>query len=379
MKQRLLLFLSALLAVVPLAQARQTPVVVTATNPADGTTGVPLTTLVSFTLDHPIEAETFWDLVEVHPADSIEVDVEGAVVSDDGLTISFEVTHRPQTDYLWVLFGQSYYDEADGAARFVEPFVLRYTTSDAFGTHTVRGTVAFEEATGKSVTVRTPARYEALPFARSHPPESPLTWEALERLGATFQAAGKAGALSVPGPEGTVVVLSTCNLFACEEAGDDGFPFVAATVVTDPSGAYSIPRVREGAYYVFAARFGAHEPLGTDEGGMPDYLGFYDADGDGTPDAIEVMADLDGVDIALFDIMALATTAGPAYEKAAAKAFEIAEDQMLIGVQSGPLTPGGGHGRRMGLRVLFAVDGAGHRRSRQPLLYLGGNGAHRAA
>ncbi len=146
---------------------------VVASEPTAGATGVPLETTVSFTFSVPLpdsllEAglDSLLDLgIGVHPCDQILVggsspceQVTGGTLSQDGRTLSFQVTHLAQTTYTWTV-PELVVSETEIALR---GFFLQYATGAALGGATVEGTVMLESMGEGELS---PARPEAVALA----------------------------------------------------------------------------------------------------------------------------------------------------------------------------------------------------------------------
>lgn len=248
------------------------------TTPADGTTQVALSTTVSFTFNQAVDPDAVASLLEVNPEGAAEVGAPSP--GEDGRTVSFEVTHRADTDYTWVLSG-AYEDPETGELLAVVPFVLHYTTADAFGSYEVRGRVGIEG--GGS-------------------------------------------------PVGTLVYLASGNVLA--RTGGAEVTFEGAAVVTNPTGVYTVPYVRDGTYWPVAARI-SEDGEDFSELIASSFIGFYDPDGDGDPDSLVVAGgDVTGVQIDLQSLAAFSGTAGAFEAEARAVAAAEAGDNQLIAVGS---------------------------------------------
>ena len=141
-------------------RAQLTGFEVVASTPATGATGVASETTVSFSFSGPLpdsllEAglDSLLDLgIGVHPCDQILVggsspceQVAGGTLSEDGRTLSFQVTHLAQTTYTWTV-PELVVSESEVALR---AFVLQYATGEALGGVTVDGMVMLELAGGE--------------------------------------------------------------------------------------------------------------------------------------------------------------------------------------------------------------------------------------
>gem|GEM_PF-6760439 len=328
--------------------AKQQTVSITGTSPEDGAVGVALETTVSFTFDQPADPARFSEIFDVNPSDSVDVDLEAGIVSDDGLTVTFNVVQRPETDYTWFVFGSNYHDSVSGMPFYVAPHVLRYTTAASGAVGSVSGTVSF--AAGKQSGLATAwQRPDRLAPVRAFSPNGEIVTNALpakqdkseiRRLVKSMQAKTSARISEIGG---TVVVLTNCNIFDCPDDVNRGDgDLLAGTVITDPAGSYTISNIRDGQYYVFAAQFGPRGDNFDDDTSIPDFLGFYDMDGDGVPDPIDVAGgDVTGIDANIFPISAFGSTAGEVADVAKANADLFAADQALVTIFGAPIAEDG--------------------------------------
>lgn len=133
--KRLLLLLCWLCALPAAAQ----DLLVTTLSPTPGQDSVALRSTVTFTFSAPVDTSARFDgagplaFFTIHPADSLVI--HGMQVSEDRRAVSFDVTHRADTDYLWVLTGA----RAEEGALLCRPAVLSYTTRHDRGEAVVQG------------------------------------------------------------------------------------------------------------------------------------------------------------------------------------------------------------------------------------------------
>jgi hypothetical protein len=144
----LLLFLAAVSAAVAQGQDFQ----VTERSPAAGQSSVALETTVAFTFSMPVDTTARFEgegplaFYTVSPADSITVD--SMYVSEDRMTVSFDVTHRPDTDYTWILTGA----RSDQGDLLCKPAALSYTTNADPGDAVVKGDASIVIAVKRNET-----------------------------------------------------------------------------------------------------------------------------------------------------------------------------------------------------------------------------------
>ncbi len=172
--------------------------------------------------------------------------------------VVYTVTHEAETDYTWLVFAVQ--NAAD--QYMTAPYVLRYTTAPTIGALQVTGTIA------------APAAKRAGPSAaQARTLRTLLAQAEVTGLGRpVFEAETPA----VQDERDFTVVFLLRGFTQTVAAWD----VAAATVMAGTSGAYRIEYVRPGTYWPVAVRYRSLARLEIEA------LGYYDADGDGTPDPI---------------------------------------------------------------------------------------------
>jgi hypothetical protein len=215
--------------------------VVTSSVPSDGSVNVPLTGSVSFTFSAPLDTSARFDNPEIpisllssEPKDSLVI--ISVTYSQDLRTISFDVVHTANTDFVWIITAA----RSSGGQSLALPYALNYTTSSAYGNYSVSGNIVFEGGN----------------------------------------------------PTGAIAALFDRSLFGEEEGN-----IKIAAVVNNSYGAYTLNYVRDGVYWPIAAKDLDGNGIITPE---TDLIGFYDPDNDGQPDSIIVSGgNLSGIDVSL--------------------------------------------------------------------------------
>lgn len=118
--------------------------------PADGATAVDPTSDVSFTFDKKLDPGSMLfnfdspvGILEIANRDSLILPETGLwSLSADSLTITFDLDHKANTYFAWILTGAVF---ADGDS-LENPIVIEYTTSSDFSGVSVSGTVSAENA-----------------------------------------------------------------------------------------------------------------------------------------------------------------------------------------------------------------------------------------
>lgn len=146
------------------------------------------------------------------------------------------------------------------------------------------------------------------------------------------------GTASYPGndPAGALVALFDSNPF-----GDDDANLVNPTVIQNSSGDYTIDYVEDGTYWVVAAEKLFVRPDGEIDLTPGGAIGFFDSDGDRSPDSIVVSggAPISGIGMTLFDL--IAQTARSPYPNVESLAQNWAGDAYLVGAGGDAIQPDG--------------------------------------
>ncbi|MFC2083522.1 hypothetical protein ACFLS9_00540 [Bacteroidota bacterium] len=242
---------------------------------------VPLSTNISFTFNAPLDTTMRFgqlqfpiSLVTADPLDSLDF---GAIsYSTDLRTISFEITHTANTDFVWLVISAT----NNTGQQLSQSYALNYTTSAAYGTSNVSGTITLDGGD----------------------------------------------------PVNAVVALLDKPLFGEEEP----VAWIGA-VVANSSGLYNANYVRDGVYWPIAVKDidgdGEFSPEGIDA------IGIYDPNHDSNPDSIIVSgSDLTGVDMELRSLF-VPVTAKIYLDTATVIANQYASDQELrgIGIHADPM------------------------------------------
>ncbi|MDQ7041175.1 MAG: T9SS C-terminal target domain-containing protein [Rhodothermus sp.] len=217
--------------------------------------------------------------------------------------VVYTVTHRPETDYTWLVFAVQH---AKGQF-MTTPYVLRYTTDDTIGTLRVAGTIA-----------ASPAKRASFIAAQAR---------LLRMLLAQAQATGLGRPVfEVEAPvvqdERDFTVVFLLRGFTQTVAAWD---VAAATVIAGASGTYQVEHVRPGTYWPIAVRYRSLAQL------VIEALGYYDGNGDGEPDPV-TLENADATDITLEMHAFTLATARERLDIARNAAQAQAADAYLIGL-----------------------------------------------
>ena len=255
----------------------QAPTVV-ASAPVDRATGVPLTSTVSFVFSSPIGANSF---VGASTPSIRPQDMPAPVMSADSTTLSYTITHEPDTDYTWVVRGWHFLNDCEG--EIIPQYTLRYTTADAFGEHTVRG--------GISVAAQA-AKVAAGPPAAAHRNAAAAMLRAQwDRHAPQVESDG-----GIPSPDQFLRALARettagrlTGTVALRRVADEVDPgtgrpvSVLVDVVEVEADVYAFDAVRPGRYVLRAETWEEQA-----DGSLRGLYGTYDPDGDMRADTIEV-------------------------------------------------------------------------------------------
>ncbi|ARA93214.1 hypothetical protein AWN76_008615 [Rhodothermaceae bacterium RA] len=291
------------------------PFVVDESTPAHGTAGVPLSSTVRFEFTDAVDQTSDLNtVVAFFPRQALtfsRVDLIPDTPERDcpslpaGQTcpsvIQYTVQHEPDNDYTWLVYAPT---TPQGKAMSA-PYVLRYTTAGTIGTIEVSGSVG-------TAAAKTGATPEPAELARL-----------VERLEA--EGFGPVAARPTADEEAPYTLVLLVRSFSLLEAT---WSVQAATVLAGLEGAYTLDYVREGTYWPLAVRYAdtARREIVA--------LGFYDPDGNGDPDPLDVTADAPtGVTLSMTPFLLASAQDRLALARDAAAAR--APDQRLIGLQAG--------------------------------------------
>ncbi len=226
---------------------------VVSTNPADGAVNVDTSATISFTFSEPIDTAKVSNdppipfvFAIVSPSDSIEL--EGLSYSSDFKTVYFQVSLKPNTDYVMALT----YAKSTSGNVLEHPYVLNFTTASDHGQYTVSGNVMSETESTEDVIVLLSKE----PFFGEGDVDNGIV-------------------------SGTVVVNSTNKMFSAQDTSN-----------------YQLNYVRPGTYYIAAGKDMNGD--GIIDPGYGDMIAMYDPDDDGMEDSVVVTnQNLTGVNLKL--------------------------------------------------------------------------------
>lgn len=270
--------------------------IVTGATPVHGTTEVPLHTTVRFEFGLPGDQWAVYEVLDfeavfrAEPAEAVTISHPQLLLNDAGqpAVVTFDVEHEPGVDVTW-LVSDVLAAKVSGAETTLQamtsPFVLRYTTASDIGTARVMGTVQLADRTTATLTTSTLDRLQpavrqltrhrllmdadrrlAEPSARVSPDAAP------GRSVATLQAQEAASQAD----RTHVFLLEAPTLDFSRRR------VAAATVLSGTEGSFAIDFVRPGTYWPLVLRFADATQTRVEA------LGFYDPDGDGAPDPLDV-------------------------------------------------------------------------------------------
>lgn len=311
------------------------PVQIVETIPSEDAAGVPLMQRVTFRLNKPTPATSsafvnkfFWT-----PEVFTQVGLFGHDFDEnDELTlVFFELTHTADTDFAWVVYGV----EAEDGSRMARPFTLNYSTAPTRGDRRISGTV---EIAADFPTAAVPAAREAQRergvrlsglFSQRTPADAPE---------ARARALSPAVAEALAGTPRTTVVRShpvsatsidrSAVVLLSDFALNTAFWIGHVATVPALDGTYELDGVRPGTYYPVVISYA------TEEGEQIGAYGYYDADGDFSPDPVTVSAGSDLADIDLTLYSFASSTALESLTLASSLAGDIAADRRLLEVQA---------------------------------------------
>jgi len=212
--------------------------------PIDGATSVDTAATLSFTFNQPVDVSANFEGLDMEEGFFLGLwlyplgksgEADSITFSFDFKTIYFHNVHLwPDTKYVVILLGAK---SACGDS-LDKPYVINFTTGANLPTNTISGTVVYA------------------------------------------------------GGDPTNTIVSLLSL----ETGGEGPNFLASTIVSSPSGSYTIPYVETGDYAGVAILDANHN------GNLDieiDPLGWYDPDLDGVLDTLKVRGSMSGVNIVI--------------------------------------------------------------------------------
>jgi methionine-rich copper-binding protein CopC len=276
---------------------------ITSTTPTNGAAAVAIQSRVTVTFSEELQFDEQQPdgLFFVEPADSIQF--ENISLSQDGKSLELDVAHTANTDFVWV-----FQDLVSVSGKVLDnAYVLNYTTASEAGANTVSGTVSPATQT-KAMEVNRSFMVDFSKEAvqrlaqRTHSKDSKLISNGASPVNPKSYSAAPNGNVTALQSDGTlnntVVFLLDNNLLANQNMdGESEDPIIRAGAVVDPAnGSYSMDFVRDGTYWPFTVK------LNFGDEDFPYELGFYDPDGDGEPNSLEVAgSDADNIDMTLYD------------------------------------------------------------------------------
>lgn len=306
------------------------------TAPDHGAADVPLETTIVFEYNRaPGYSTSDWNTAVVEPREKVRITNVELCLGEDPCSsgdepryVRYRVEHEPDTDYTWMIYSTRAIDNATGdTLRMREPYVLRYSTASSAGARAVAGRV--ETAPQEALSSETQELLEALARRAmdeelaTAPRHEPLP-EAPQTSPGPLALESPPAASTGPAPDDHTLVL-LLESFSLEEKD---WVVRAGTVIPGDRGPFEIDHVRDGTYWPVAVRFADRERAAIEA------IGFYDEDGDRTPDTITVEGEAaTDLPITLFDFPLATARAGLGL--ALTEALSQADNQQLIEIQSG--------------------------------------------
>ncbi len=291
--------------------SRAQDVSVVSTDPTEDQTNVASEYRVEFELSQPTPpfgtdflSKFFWS-----PKSMASVGMLGhAFDNNNELTIVFfEMTHDANVDMSFFAFGV----ESESGNRMGVPIALNYTTASSSGSRTIDGAATFgSRKTNKLI----PERAKLEPLLKRN-----LVAMAADGVAPTFGSTQASMDLGF-----TVVVLLE------EYFVESDFWTVKSATVADASGNFTFDNVRDGGFYPLALNFADNT------GSVIGSYGYYDPDGDFTPDPIPASGNLSSIALSLYSFET--NTAAAYTQLAETNATAAASDNLLMEIfgQFGP-------------------------------------------
>ena len=290
------------------AQAQDLRVV--SVSPNHGSADVALNTPVSITFNQAINPS---DTLLIIPLDeNLQQqlrDPSRISISPDGRTITFNVTHQPERDYLWIVF----YAKSLGGSSLAERYAFYYTTAATAGEYTVSGQLAEMPIGFPKQTTLPPLRLKQLVHFSN------------QRIAAKQLEPTALRPKTLPSDHLQSTHLGNWIVVLSQSPSLDSISALSRIAVSAADGTFTLEYVRPGTYYLFALLFkGANQrSIG---------YGFYDLDRDGEPDSLSVPPSRSGLTIPI--IRFIASTALEAAASAQAAVQTVANDAQIVFLQS---------------------------------------------
>ena len=309
--------LSLFLSLMRISPVQAQPLFVGSSDPPEGASGVARSTRVSFHLNKPTPAlgaqfaqRFFWS-----PADEVTLTRFGhdpAGADDEGLrTVFFDLEHAADTDVSFFVYGLR---AGDGSV-MTRPFTLNYTTAPSVGQVVVSGMVRWATETSASVTSGDAALRGLIRRNVQGPSKQHKTSKHQSRF-----LSERRGGYNLDVRRTVVLLLDQYALHR------QSWHVRAATVLQD-DGAFTFRQVRDGVYWPVAITWADAD------GVVIGAYGFYDADGDRTPNTITIGRETpDAVALSLFALAP--ATAASFLSVARRRAARMAPDQHLYEISA---------------------------------------------
>jgi len=206
--------------------------------------------------------------------------------SPDSTTVSIDVLHQPNTDYTLALMGV----ESSGGLRLDRTIMINYSTAATISDVTISGGITFVNNPfmfSKNADFTDEATVAATGQISELVPEISVRSNALRDgdVAGYLKSLVMANGAEVSYAHSVVILLDSPDYLNQVGEGDDGPPtgIVMATTADPTTGAYVMPNVRPGTYYLAAFIFFEDD----DDDGDSAAFGYY-RDLDGAPLPIEV-------------------------------------------------------------------------------------------
>ena len=305
--------------------------VVTSSDPPSATPNVADTARVTFHFSHPLPFSTHFLSGFTFAEPARRLSVRSALLDLDAqqrpTIVRLTVAHQAETDFVWVVYGL----RNNGGTYLSKPYVLNYSTRPDIGSREFRGVISkdFDHAIALAPSFDLMGMISAGSYGRVDRDDLDSHIEMAGKNNAgTERHINTASTVEHLHPERTVVLLLEQH-----SVDRENWRVVAGGDVNEHS-EFTLQSVRSGVYFPLAITFREHDT------GFIEAFGFYDADRDHVPDAIDFSTgDVTNVPLVMYDFKPMSAFENLARADEAARSVHA--DNVLISVSASNVTVDG--------------------------------------
>ncbi len=305
--------------------------VVTSSDPVNATPNIADTTRITFRFSHPLPFSTHFLTGFTFAEPARRLSVRGALLDLDAqqrpTIVRLTVAHQPETDFVWVVYGL----RNEGGTYLSKPYVLNYSTRPDVGSREFTGMISrdSEHAIALAPDFDLAGMIAAGSYGRVGRDDLEAHIEMAGKKNAgTERHVNTARSVEQLHPERTVVLL-------LEQHSIDRQNWrVVAGGSVNQRREFALSSVRNGVYYPLVITFREHDT------GFIEAFGFYDANGDHVPDAIDFSTgDVTDVPLVMYEFKPMSALENLARADEAARSVHA--DNVLISASASNVTVDG--------------------------------------